>query len=389
MDDTVAAPPPEQRSSSSRPRLVFGLAFVGLAALLGIGAVPKLQRREEVQAIQATLGQPRLVTYAQARVGEASGKVILPGTAAPIETAIIYARTTGFVREIKVDIGDRVKAGDILAVLDTPELESDAQSARARVAESEQNAKLVRAAATRQSRLVEAGVGTVASADEAEARANSADAALSTSRFAVERWNTLLAFRQVRAPFAGVITRRNVEKGSLVTAGSAAGVTSLYELARTETLKITVDVPQSLAQYVNVGEAAQVISGNLTVEGRVARAAGALDPATRTLRTEVQVPGDKGILAGSFVRVALLTHSTSPPVNVPANALAARSGGNVVYVIGNDSKIDERKITLGRELGAEIEVVAGLTGAEKVVTNPPESLTAGETVRLAEKKSAP
>jgi multidrug efflux system membrane fusion protein len=389
--DPAGAPdmaPAKPRSSGSGARRVLGVGVVGLAVLLGIGIVPRLNRRAELQAAQATLGQPRVVTFAQAKLGEASGKVVLPGTAAPIETALIYARTTGFVREIKVDIGDRVKAGDVLAILDTPEMESDARSATARASETASNAKLVRAAAERQLRLVEAGVGTRERSDEAEARANSADAALSTSRSEVERWTTMLGFRSVRAPFSGVVTRRNVEKGSLVTAGSSSGVASLFELARTETLKITVDVPQSLAQNVRVGDVAQVMAGTLTVEGRIARTSGALDPGTRTLRTEVHVAGDQGVLAGSFVRVALSTHAASPPVHVPANALVARSGGNFVYVVTDDNKIEEKKVTLGRELGADVELIAGLSGTEKVVTNPSESLAAGETVRLAEKKSA-
>lgn len=387
--DALAAP----RSSGWGPRAVFGAGFLGLAVLLGVGVVPKLNRRAELQAVQGALGQPRLVTFAQAKVGDATGKVVLPGTAAPIETAIIYARTNGFVRDVKVDIGDRVKAGDVLAVLDTPETESDARSAKARAGETELNAKIVRTTADRQMRLAEAGVSSLQQAEDAEARANSAEAALLTSRSDVERWNTLLSFRYVRAPFAGVVTRRNVEKGSLVTAGSSSGVASLYELARMETLKVLVDVPQSLAQDIRVGEPAQVSvsasSGALSVEGRVARTSGALDPSTRTLRTEVHVPGDKGILAGSFVRVALNTHSATPPVRVPANALAARAAGNFVFVVGDGNKIEEKKVTLGRELGAEVELVTGLTGTEKVVTNPPESLSAGETVRLVEKKGPP
>lgn len=384
-----ANPAPVPRPSGSGARRVIGLGLVGLAILIGVGVVPKLSRRAELQSAQASLGLPRLVTYAQARVGEASGKVVLPGTASPIETAMIYARTNGFVRDIKVDIGDRVKSGDLLAVLDAPEMESDSRSARARAGEAALNAKIVRAVADRQARLAQEGVGTLAAADEAEARANSAAAAQSTTRSEVERWNTMLSFRQVRAPFSGVITRRNVEKGSLVTAGSSAGVASLFEIARTETLKVTVDVPQSLAQHVKIGDTTQVISGTLTVEGIVARTAGALDPSLRTLRTEVHIPGDKGILAGSFVRVALKTVTTTPPVNVPANTLVARPGGNVVYVVNSDNKVEERKVTLGRELGAEVELLTGLTGTEKVITNPAESLVTGETVRLAEKKPPP
>lgn len=369
-------------------RAILGV-LVGLGVLLGIGIVPKIHRRAELASAHAASRLPRRVVFAEAQLGAASSQLVLPGAALPIETAVIYARTNGFVREFKVDIGDTVKAGQVLAVLDAPEMEAEAQSARARADEGSRNELIARSTADRFENLARAGVNSQQQADEARARANSAEAALRTSRADVTRWNSMLEFRMVRAPFDGVVTKRNVEKGVLVTAGSSTGVTSLYEVARTETLKVFVEVPQSLAQDIRVGGAARVTSGTLEVPGTIARTSGALDPTTRTLRTEVHVPGDRGILAGSFVRVGLDTNTATPPVRVPANSLVARSGGNFVLVVGDGNRIEERAVVLGRELGAEAEIASGLAPGARVVTNPPENLNAGEIVEPVARPATP
>lgn len=374
--------------ASRGPLKVLIVVVLGLAVLLTIGVLPKLRERDARNAAQSAVNKPRLVTYAKATSADATGKLVLPATAAPIETAIVYARSNGFVRDFRVDIGDRVKAGDVLAILDTPEVESDAAAAQAKASETELNQKISRVSAERYKRLAQVGVNSREQADEAEAMANTAEAALSSSRAELTRWNTLLGFRYVKAPFDGVVTKRNVEKGSLVTAGSSSGVTSLYEIARTETLKIQVDVPQSLAQDVRVGDEAHVLAGALTVAGKIVRTSGALDSSTRTLRTEIHIAGDQGILAGSFVRVALSTRFASPPVRVPANALVARAGGNFVFTVDDTNAIMPVKVMLGRELGTEAEIIAGLSAGTRVVTNPSESLAEGEVVELVERKAS-
>jgi RND family efflux transporter MFP subunit len=353
---------------------------LGLGAIVAVGWGPKLRQKAERESATAALGSGRSITYSTARVSPLQSQLVLPGTAFAIETATIYARTTGFVREFKVDIGDHVKAGDVLAILDTPEIESDARSARARAAESALNEKIQEQTAERYRRLAEAGVNSKEQAAQAEAQANSAKAAASTSQAEVTRTSTLLDFRFVRAPFDGVVTRRNIEKGSLVTAGSGAGVSSLYEVTRTETLKIWVDVPQALAQEIHVGDEARVLSGTETVVGTIARTAGALDPLTRTLRVEIHIAGDQGILAGSFVRVSLDIHAKKPPVLVPANAIVPRPDGTYVFIAGPDGAVRMTAVEMGRELGVDVEVVSGLNGGERVATNPPENLAQGEKV---------
>ncbi|HSC87729.1 MAG TPA: efflux RND transporter periplasmic adaptor subunit [Polyangiaceae bacterium] len=382
IDAAPTQPLPGTASQRSRgPWIAIGVLALLLGGIVVAGAVPKLRQKAERDAAAAEVQKARAVTWVKARRSASRSQLVLPGTALPIETATLYARTTGFVREFRADLGDRVKGGQILAVLDAPELESDASSAQARAAEAALNEKISRATAERYRRLAEAGASSREQADQAEAQANSAEASAKTSRAELSRSATLLDFRVVRAPFDGVITKRNVEKGTLVTAGSGAGVSSLFEVARTETLKIWVDVPQYLAADVQIGDEARVAAGTKSVPGKIVRTSGALDPTTRTLRVEIHVPGDQGILAGSFVRVGLDAQSAEPPVLIPANAVSPRGEGTFVFTV-DGGKTQQVQIQLGRELGAEVEVVGGLVGGETVVTNPAENLSGGETVRL-------
>jgi membrane fusion protein, multidrug efflux system len=357
------------------------IIIAALAALLAIGIIPRIMKRRALDEAHASLLEPRVVTTVDAKRASAGGKLALPGAALPFQSGIIYARVNGFVRELRADLGDHVSAGQVLAVLDTPELQSDLVSARARAAENDRNAKLAHATSERYGALSESGVASKQQADETSARANSAESAAATARSEVERIETMLAFRQVTAPFSGVITRRGVERGSLVTAGSSAGITALYEIARIDTLKVFIDVPQSLAGSISIGDPAEVAAGGKSISGKVARTSGALDPATRTLRTEVHVPGDKGILSGSFVRVTLTTHDAEPPVLVPANAVVSRSGKNFLFTVDGDV-VREHPIAIGRELGATVEVTSGLLGNEKIVINPAETLADSEKVRV-------
>lgn len=370
-----------ERGAVTAP-VVLALFALGLAGLLVLGLMPKLRAKSLRTEAQAALLEPRAVYVATARKAKGPAEVALPGTVQPIETAAVYARTTGFVREFLVDIGDRVKAGQVLAVLDTPEVEADARSAQARANESEQNEKLSRVVAERARLLAEQGAGSRAEADQSEAQANSASAKVGTSRADLGRVNTLLGFRYVRAPFDGVVTRRNVERGTLVTAGSTTAVSSLFEVSKTEMLKVRIDVPQALAGAIHVGDAALLRAEGAEVTARVARTAGALDPITRTLRVEVAVPGSSGILAGSFVRVVLQGSTPARPILIPANALSPRPDGIAVFVVDADGKAQLRKVELGRELGVDVELRAGLAEGEAVIKNPPENLASGEAVKV-------
>lgn len=355
--------------------------------LLGAGVVPRLEKKQALDRREAESREPPRVAVTRILRAESKTDLTLPGTVLPIQSATLHARLNGFVGRIHVDLGDRVREGQVLAELEAPELQAELLRARARLDETERNLELSRVSASRHQQLAQEGISSQEAADDARARTNSAEAAMKSARAEVERLEAMYAFRHVVAPFEGIITRRNVDRGALVTAGSGTGVTSLFELAQTKTLKVYVDVPQSLARDIRPGLNAELSTHEAPARvfhGRVTRTAGALDSATRTLRTEVQLPNQGELLAGSFVRVRLVIEREAPPLLIPASALAVRREGPHVFVVDEAGTIQQRPIVLGRDLGPQVEVLDGLSGEERVVMSPPDTLGNGLIVRVAE-----
>ena len=329
------------------------------------------------------------VLVGKATSGPVRVEITLPGTVAPFRGTMLYAKTTGFVRRYTADIGDHVKAGQVLAELQAPETDEELRLARAKVREAEANLAIADENARRNDKLADAGLVSQQEASERRARANSAEAALGTSRAEVGRIGALMGYQKIVAPFDGVIVRRGTELGALVT---PAGASLLFEIAQVDTLRVFVDVPQALAASVRLGGEGAVFLPSApkdVVKGKIARTAGALDASTHTLRTEIHVPGGGPLLSGAFVSVRLGLENTSPPVMIPASALAVRKEGPHVLRLGPNRAVQIAKIEIGRDLGKEIEVLSGLAVGDTVVLNPPDDLRAGETVEPVERASAP
>jgi RND family efflux transporter MFP subunit len=376
--------------ASGRRRLLLTLFALGVGALVLAGVGPRLSRKRALDLRQAESAGPPRVAVTAVRKGETNAALVLPGTALPALSTVIYARLDGFVEQLLVDLGDEVKEGQLLAVLHAPELEAELARANARFGEVERNLTLSKTSAERHARLAGAGISSQEAADEARARANSAEAALDSGSAEVSRLSALYAYRRVVAPFAGTITRRGVDKGALVKSSS----TALYEIAQTSTLKIFVDVPQTLAGDIHPGVEAQVFTPEAPERlhaGKVVRTSRALDPSTRTLRTEIHLPGAtaKGPLAGAFVRVRLAVSRAAPPVLVAATALVVGKEGPRVLVLGAGNKLQSRPVMIGRDFGNDLEVLDGLQAGERVVMNPPDDLQAGAVVTVAEGRRAP
>jgi len=303
----------------------------------------------------------------------------LPGTLQPWAVTPLSTRGSGYVRKLNVDIGDTVKAGQVLAELSAPEVEEDVRAAEARLQEAERNAELARGVAERQSRLAKEGAVSRLSADEATRTANAAEGTRASTRAELERRRSLRGYLRVTAPFEGVITRRLVEVGAL-----AAG--PLFELARVEDVKLYVDVPQSLAPSVREGMAVKVRVRGLPgegLDGKVVRTAGALDTQSRTLRTEVRVAGSGGLLAGAYATVRFSAPRPGDRVVVPAAALAFRKEGPQVVEV-REGKARYVGVRLGWDGGKTVEVASGLEGGEKLVLNPPDSVEDGESLQVVE-----
>ncbi|WXH27521.1 Multidrug resistance protein MdtA [Myxococcus stipitatus] len=380
------APPPDKQGRG----WAWGLGAL-LLALLGLGVAPRLERERALDRRAEESKQPPLVATTRVRRATAKAELTLPGTVLPIQRASLHARITGFVGRVHVELGDKVRAGQVLAELEAPELQAECHRARARLDETERNLEFARASSERNQTLAREGNVSHEVSEEARARANSAEAALKSAKAEVERLEALYAYRRVVAPFDGLIVRRNVDPGALVTAGSTSGVTSLFELAQTHALKVYVDVPQSLAQDIRPGLEARISTLDAPARGllgRVVRTSGVLDPGTRTLLTEVQLSNEQGLFAGAFVRVRLLIERDVPPLLVPASALAARREGMTVLVVDAANAVHQRVVVLGRDLGSQVEVLEGVSESDLVVLSPPDTLNEGSVVRVAQGQAA-
>jgi RND family efflux transporter MFP subunit len=378
-DTTVA-------SAARRPfPSVLSTVLVGLVVgtLVTVGTLPRMKRREAMAQTQAESMAPRRVVVVKAGPGPSKVDLVLPGTVSPFRSTSVYAKTTGFLRNPRVEMGDHVKAGDVLAEVDAPESDEEIRLARARLEEAQANVGIWQGNATRQTKLSTDGVVSVQQAEDATARANSATAAIKTGKAELQRLGALHQYQRIIAPFDGVITRRYADKGAFVAPGAAL----LFEIAEVSTLRIFVDIPQSLASGVTAGVEGKVFTPNdpaHAVAARVTRTSGTLDQATRTLRTELQIPGGGLILSGSFVNVRFQIERKNPAVSIPASTLVVRKEGTLVVRVTDDGIAHLVPVVLGRDLGKELEVLQGVSPGDTLVSNPPDDLADGQPVRATE-----
>lgn len=380
---------------SSRSGLsILAILAVALGGAVAFGVGPRLKQREALAHAEAELAKPRRVHVAVARAGDPKTELTLPGTCAPFKSSLLYAKSSGYVRRNLVDIGDHVKAGQLLAEIDAPETAEEIRLARARLEEAQANVGLARATADRAEALSKAGVVSLQQNDDAHAQANSAIAAVSTRKAELQRLEVLRGYQQIVAPFDGIVTRRGTDPGALVGAASSGGV-PLFEVADVETLRVFVDVPDAYASDVKVDVDALTFSPRdpaKKLAGKVVRTTGVLEQATRTLRTQIHVHGEGAVLPGSFVYVTLALPRARPVPIVPASALVVRKEGTLVALIqtaDGASRVTLKKIALGRDFGKEIEVLDGIKAGDQVIVNPSDELETGTSVEIAPPPKAP
>jgi RND family efflux transporter MFP subunit len=422
-----AAPP--RRSHHHALRLAL-LGLFGLAVLLVIGIVPRIQRHTELaEAVKATRSSALVVSVVKPTPGARTADFTLPGSIQAIQEAPIYSRVDGYLKRRLVDIGDRVKSGQVLAEIDTPDLDQQLAQARAAAAASDaglaqsrsglQQARaalqhnratteyartnLARWRALRDRNLVAqqdvddrqiAFDSSQADVDAAQANVESlqssviaAQANVDASRANVQRLIELQAFQMVRAPFSGVITVRFVDAGALISAGSSSTTTPMFRLAQTDDLRVFVNVPQTFMTSITVGMRVQVMVREFPkkpFEGVVANASGALDTASRTLLTEVRVRNAESTLRpGMYADVKLHLERDHPPLIIPTSALIIQATGPRVAVLGAEQKVRFQAVELGRDYGATVEIVRGIEPGDQVITSPPDGLSESSVVRIA------
>jgi RND family efflux transporter MFP subunit len=396
LEPSVPAP------ESQRVVRVLFLAGVVLLGLYLVGLVPRLllQRRLDEEAAATKSRLPMVATVQPFRAPEVV-EVPLPGSMEPILTTGIFARTDGYLKARYVDIGDRVTKGQLLAEIDTPEVDQQLRQALAQLAQDEANVAKFEAdlalARTTLARFVAAGPGTVSkqqiderrsAVTDAERTVDAARATVAADQANVKRLEDLQSFQKVYAPFDGVITVRNVDPGSLISAGSTSAVTQLFTLAQVDVLRIFVFVPQSYSPDVAAGQTAEVTvrerPGQVFL-GTVTRTAGAIDPTSRTMLTEVQVPNPDGLLlSGSYATVKFSLQRAQPPLTIPASALLVDASGVRVAIVQPDGTLRYRHIEIGRDYGTRVEVLSGLTEHDVLATNLTPGLGDGAKVAVAD-----
>jgi RND family efflux transporter MFP subunit len=306
----------------------------------------------------------------------------LPASLQPFQDSPIYARTTGYLARFLVDIGDNVKAGQTLAVIDSPEVDRQLGQAEAALAQSRANAALAKATAARWAGLAEKNAVSKQESEEKSAAAEATAANVKAAEAEVARLTQLKEFETVVAPFDGVISARGADVGTLIT--TDASRPQLFRLTQASSLRVFVGVPQAYIRAVRPGVPAEVLVSEFpgrTFPGKIVRAAGALEASTRTLQTEVQLANDDGqLLPGMFVQVRFHFAPTEPPLLIPSAAAIIRADGTLAASVDAQHAVHLKKIVLGRDFGSQIEVIAGLAAGEMVVASPSDALTDGTFV---------
>jgi len=437
-------------------RKLLGLSSMIMALALPIGVYPRVMQSRDLDLTQEkTAQQLPAVSVAQVSPAVPTRKITLPGTVEAIVETPIYARTSGYIRSSLVDIGDRVSSGQVLADIETPELDegvketralvltniatkaqmqanldkakadletavADLAQARANLLERQSAEQFAYTSSLRWKSLVAQGAVSRQDADDKDtalktsnaataaaeqkvhslesqiiaaraqvnaqlANVNVGDANIDAARARQNRSNTEQAFNKVVAPFAGVITERNIDRGALITSGSENSKVALYHLARIDTVKVFVDVPQYASVGIKVGQPVSITLKELpgrTFTGKIERTSVALDANARTLKTEIHVSNRDLLLApGMYADVSFSVPRPAHTFLIPTNALLTRAEGPSVVIASNDT-VHMRNVQIGDDLGKQVEIVGGLTNSEKVVLNPNDSLIDGARVRI-------
>ncbi len=369
---------------------VFTVLFFIVIALVVLGAVTLFQRRAQYQALAKeteTLAIPT-VAVIHASVESTEEDLVLPGAMQAYVESPIYARTNGYLKKWYHDIGSRVRQGELLADIDTPEVDQQLSQARADLNTAQANANLSKITAVRYQELIKTDGVSKQEVDNAVGDLEAKVANVKSAEANVRRLEDLESFKHIYAPFSGVITRRSVDTGTLINAGNGGATQQLFSLAQTDPIRAYVSVPEAYAPSIRAGLGAYL---ELTqypgqkFDGKVVRTAESIDPGTRTLLTEVDVPNHAGaLLPGGYSQAHLQVKVTGARLAVPVNALLFRSEGLRAVVVDANHKTHLKSLTIGRDYGTTLEVLQGLDPNDWIVLNPADSLEEGQEVHVKE-----
>lgn len=384
-------PPAVSRASIA----VLVVLVLIIAIVLGVlGVLHRVHANTELEHYTAATADPP-VSLQVPVLQKTSQEIVIPGNMQAFTEAPIYARTAGYVKAWYHDIGSHVRKGDLLAVIETPELDQQLSQAKADLATAQANASLAKVTADRYQDLIGKKAVSQQDTDNALAQLRARNTEVTSADANVRRLEQLVSFERITAPFDGVVTARNVDIGQLITSSGSTGTLGnnatpatreIFDIASIGTLRVFINIPQ-----VHVPDAKNGTIATLTLpqypgktfQGKLVRSSSAVDPNTRTLLAEVDVDNRKGeLLPGSYTEVHLHTTEAQPALVVPISALVLQPDGLHVGIVDQNSIAHVLRVTPGRDLGSAMEIIGGLEPGQAVITNPPDSLVEGEKVRV-------
>jgi RND family efflux transporter MFP subunit len=385
-------PPPKIARGSVLTPVVIVFVVTVVLAIVGI---VRRQHASTVLANYTDTIAPPTVSVEQPALQQSAQEIVLPGNMQAFTLAPIYARTTGYVKAWYHDIGSRVSKGELLAIIETPELDQQLEQAKADLATAQSNAALAKTTAGRYQDLIGNNAVSQQDTDNAVTQLKATATQVNSAVANVRRLEELQSFERIVAPFDGVITTRNIDVGQLITAtgstttagaGTVIGNREIFDLSAISTLRVFVNVPQIYAPDAKNGVIATLTLPQYPgrkFEGKLVRTSNAVDPATRTLLAEVDVKNSSGeLLPGSYTEVHLHTSSAAPALIVPVGALILEPDGLHVATVDANNIAHLIRVSPGRDFGTTVEILTGLQPGQGVIANPPDSLTDGEKVRV-------
>ena len=372
---------------SHKSWLAIAIAVIVVAALLASGIWSRVKARNTLDKETAQAALPAVSVVSPKQTTPAD-EIILPGNVQPFITSPIYARTNGYLKKWYFDIGARVKKGQLLAVIETPEVDQQLQQARSNLLTAQANLDLATITKTRYQGLLKSNAVSQQDVDNAVGTYNANAAIVDADKAAVQQYSALVSFEKVYAPFDGVITARNTDIGDLINSGSNSNVkTDLFHISQPGKLRVYVNVPEEYSRGIKVDMTADLTLAEFPdrkFQGTVVRTADAINVTTRTLLVEVDVNNPTGtLLTGSYAEVHFAVPKQSSTFLLPVNALLFRTEGLKVGVV-RGGKVVLTAVTPGHDFGNEIEIVSGLKADDQVIINPPDSIVAGQQVQIVQ-----
>jgi RND family efflux transporter MFP subunit len=373
-------------------KLVWFLAIPGLLCVLGLMTMRNRAQSGKVLAAttQAAIALP--VNVIEAKQGDASDEIALPATLQAYDESPVYARTSGYIRKWYVDIGQHVKAGELLAVIDAPEVDQQLAHARAMLSQSQANLTLAGITAKRYQELIKDNSVAQQEVDQNNQNLAAQQANVAAASADVANLEQQQIFEKVIAPFDGVITERHTDTGDLINAGNSGTGAELFRVSKTSTMRIFIPVPEEYSQQIKDGMHVKVELTELPgqhFDGQVTRSTQAINVSSRTLLVEVDVPNPAGkLLPGAYGQVHIKLSAPTRPLLVPAGSILFQSAGPQIAVVNAEHQIELRKVTIGSDFGNTVEITGGITAQDQIVANPPDYLVNGMRVSIQSASSA-